>query len=79
MSDEIRDALRTRTPLSAASGSEHNVTEAGNVALRSVQAVQMALEKRPDAPPLAEALRQAKDDLKKWEDQVYRLKKKGRS
>jgi hypothetical protein len=55
------------------------VTEAGDVAVRSVQAIRLTLDKRPDAPPLAEALRQAKDDLKKWEDQVYRLKKKGRS
>jgi hypothetical protein len=38
----------------------------------------MALEKKPEAQPLAKTLWQAKDDLKKWEDQVLRLKKKGR-
>jgi hypothetical protein len=79
MSDEIRDALRARIQLDAASSTEQNVSVAGDVAVRSVRAIQLALEKKPDAAPLAEALRQAKDDLKKWEDQVYRLKKKGRS
>jgi|ERR1700722_10408654 hypothetical protein len=78
MSDEIRDALRARTPMAAASSSEQDVSAAGDVAARSIQAVQMALEKKPEAPPLAKALWQAKDDLKKWEDQVLRLKKKGR-
>jgi hypothetical protein len=77
MSDEIRDALRARTPMAAASSSEQDVSAAGDVAARSIQTVQMALEKKPEAPPLAKALWQAKDDLKKWEDQVLRLKKKG--
>jgi hypothetical protein len=72
MSDEIRDALRTRTPMSPASSIERDVT--GDVAARSVQAVQMVLENKPDALPLAKALWQAKDDLMRWEDQVYRLK-----
>ncbi len=79
MSDEIRDALRARTPMPTASSSEQDVSAAGDVAARSIQAVQMALENKPEAQPLAKALWQAKDDLKKWEDQVLRLKKKGLS
>jgi hypothetical protein len=39
----------------------------------------MALENKPETLPLAKALWRAIDDLKKWEDQVHRLKKKGRS
>jgi hypothetical protein len=74
MSDEIRDALRTRNPMAAASSSEQEVRAAGDAAARSIQAVHMALEKRPEAQPLAKALWQAKDDLKKWEDQVHRLR-----
>jgi hypothetical protein len=77
MSDEIRDALRTRTLMVATSSSEHDTSESGDVAVRSIQAVQMALENKPEAP-LEKALGQAKGDLKKWEDQVHRLKKKGR-
>jgi hypothetical protein len=79
MRDEIRDALRARTPMAAASSMEKDVSAAGDVAARSIQAVQMAIEKKPQAPPLANALWQAKEDLKNWEDQVLRLKKKGRS
>ena len=78
MSDEIRDALRTRTLMATVSGSEHGVSEAVEVAVRSIQAVQMALENKSRALPLSNALWQAKNDLKKWEDQVLRLKKKGR-
>jgi hypothetical protein len=76
MSDEIRDALRTRTSMATVSGSGHG-SEAGEVAVRSIQAVQMVLENKSQALPLSSALWQAKDDLKKWEDQVLRLKKKG--
>jgi hypothetical protein len=79
MGDEIRDALRTRIELSAASRNEQSASEAGNVAVRSAEAIQMALEKKPEARPLVEALRQAKDDLKKWEDQVLKLKKNSSS
>jgi hypothetical protein len=74
MSDEIRDALRARTPMAAVSSTEQDVRAAGDVAARSVQAVQMALENKPEARPLAKALSQAKGDLKKWEDQVHRLR-----
>jgi hypothetical protein len=77
-SDEIRDALRTRTPMSAVSNIERGASEAAEVAVRSIQAVQMVLENKSQALPLSNALWQAKDDLKKWEDQVLRLKKKGR-
>jgi hypothetical protein len=77
MSDEIRDTLLTRVKQSAASHSEQSVSEAGDVAVRSVQAIQLAFEKKPDAPLLAEALRQANADLKKWEDRVLQLRKKG--
>ena len=77
MSDEIRDALRTRVKQPATSHSEQSVSEAGDVAVRSVQAIQLAFEKKPDAPPLVEALRQANADLKKWEDRVLQLRKKG--
>ena len=52
--------------------------DTGDVAVRSIQAVQMSLENKPEALPLEKALWQAKGDLKKWEDQVHRLKKKGR-
>ena len=52
MSDEIRDALRTRTPMATVSGSEHGVSEAGEVAARSIQAVQMVLENKSQALPL---------------------------
>jgi hypothetical protein len=78
MSDEIRDALRSRTPMSAVSKIERGASEAGEVAVRSIQAVQMVLENKSQALPLSNALWQAKDDLKKWEDQVLRLKKRGR-
>jgi hypothetical protein len=78
MSDEIRDALRTRTPMAAASSIEHEVNESGDVAVRSIQALRTALENKLEALPLEKTLWQAKVDLKKWEDQVYRLKKKGR-
>jgi hypothetical protein len=76
MSDELRDTLRTRIQLSGASDSVGSVSEAGDVAVRSVQAIELALGKKPDALPLAEALWQAKEDLKKWEDRVLLLKKK---
>jgi hypothetical protein len=67
MSDEIRDTLRVRTPIAAVSGTEQDVSAAGDIAARSIQAVHMALENKPEAQPLAKALGQAKDDLKKWE------------
>jgi hypothetical protein len=79
MSDEIRDTLRARTPMAAVSSIEQDVSAAGDFAERSIQAVHMALENKPEALPLAKALWRAIDDLKKWEDQVHRLKKKGRS
>jgi hypothetical protein len=47
MSDEIRDTLRARTPIAAATSSEQDVSAAGDVAARSIQAIQMALEKKP--------------------------------
>jgi hypothetical protein len=78
MSDEIRDALRTRAPMADASSSEHDVNESADVAVRSIQAVRMALENKPEALPLKKTLWRAKDGLKKWEDQVNRLKNKGR-
>jgi hypothetical protein len=78
MSDEIRDALRTRTPMAAISSREHGAIGADEVAVRSIQAVRMALENKSPALPLSNALWQAKDDLKKWEDLVLRVKKKGR-
>jgi hypothetical protein len=74
MSDEIRDALRARTPMAAVSSTQQDVRAAGDVAARSVQAVHVALENKPEALPLVKALSQAKDDLKKWEDQVRRLR-----
>jgi hypothetical protein len=49
MSHEIRDALRTRTPMAAASSSEQDLSAAGDVAARSMQAVQMALENKREA------------------------------
>jgi hypothetical protein len=69
MSDEIRDGLRARTPMAAVSNTEQDAKVAGDVAARSIQAVNMALENKPEALPLAKALWQAKDGLKKWEDQ----------
>jgi hypothetical protein len=74
MSDEIRDTLRARTPMAAVSSTEHDVSAAGDIAARSIQAIQMALENKPEAQPLVKALVQAKVDLKKWEDQVHRLR-----
>jgi hypothetical protein len=74
MSDEIRDTLRARTPMAAVSGTEQDASAAGDIAARSIQAVHMALENKPEAPSLAKALGQAKDDLKKWEDQAHRLR-----
>jgi hypothetical protein len=77
MSDEIRDALRTRTPMADVSSSENDLNESADVAVRSIQAVRMALENRPETLPLKKTLWRAKDGLKKWEGQVNRLKKKG--
>jgi hypothetical protein len=74
MSDEIRDALRARTPMAAVSSTEQDAKVAGDVAARSIQAVNVALENKPEAQPVAKALGQAKYDLKKWEDQVHRLR-----
>ena len=68
MSDEIWDALRTRTQMSAVSRIERGASEAGEVAVRSIQAFQMALDNKSQALPLSNALWRAKDDLKKWED-----------
>jgi hypothetical protein len=55
MSDEIRDALRARTPMAAVSSTEQDTKVAGDVAARSIQAVNMALENKPEARPLAKA------------------------
>jgi hypothetical protein len=55
MSDEIRDALRARTPMAAVSSTEQGTKVAGDVAARSIQAVNMALENKPEARPLAKA------------------------
>jgi hypothetical protein len=53
---------------------EQDAKVAGDVAARSIQAVNVALENKPEAQPVAKALGQAKYDLKKWEDQVHRLR-----
>jgi hypothetical protein len=74
MSDEIRDALRARVPMATDARSVEDVRIAGDVAARSARAVQMSFKNRPEALPHAKALWQAKDDLKKWEDQVHRLR-----
>jgi hypothetical protein len=55
MSDEIRDAPRAGNPMAAVSSTDQDVSAAGDVAARSVRAVQMALEKKPEALPLAKA------------------------
>jgi hypothetical protein len=70
---EIGVVLSTRNRWAPVSDAEHKVITAGDEAVRSVQRVQMALEKHTESPSVEEALSTAARDLNEWDRRAKEL------